>query len=329
MKVVIPLAGYGTRLRPHTWSKPKPLVTVAGKPVLGHVIDDLLPLDPSEVVFITGWLGDQIAGYVERAYPDLPARYVEQTELKGQAHALALTREHVRGEMLTVFVDTLFEADLAALRTLDGDGAIFVKEVEDPRRFGVVVQDEQGLITRLVEKPSSMENRLAVIGIYYFREAEWLFRAIDELIARDIQTKGEFYLADAINIMIEQGARFRALPVGVWEDCGTAETVLATNRWLLERRPPATAAREGVVIIPPVLIAEGATVERAVVGPHVSVGAGAVVRDAIVRDAIIDEGATVERAAVEHSIIGAKARWQGRFSRVNLGADSVGGEDEA
>lgn len=328
MKVVIPLAGFGTRLRPHTWSTPKPLVTVAGKPVLGHIIDALLALQPEEVIFIYGWLGNQIEEYVKNTYPQVQARYVEQAELKGQAHALSLVRDHVRGELLIVFVDTLFLADLGALRGLDGDGAIFVKEVDDPRRFGVVVLDAHGFISRLVEKPATMENRLAVIGLYYFRRAEDLFTAIDELIARDIQTKGEFYLADAINLMLTAGARLRALPVESWEDCGTAETLLETNRVLLERARPAPPSLPGVTIIPPVLIAPGATVERAVIGPHVSIGAGAIVRDAVVRDAIVERGATVERALIEHSLLGPRASLRGRFTRVNLGENSASNDGD-
>jgi glucose-1-phosphate thymidylyltransferase len=323
MKVVIPLAGFGTRLRPHTWSKPKPLVSVGGKPMLGHLIDDLLPLDPEEIICITGWLGDQIEGYVSRAYPRIKGRYVEQTELKGQAHALSLVRDFVQGEMIVVFVDTLFKADLSALQRLDGDGATFVKEVDDPRRFGVAVLGQDGYVTRLVEKPASMDNKLALIGLYYFRQGERLFAAIDDLMARNLQTKGEFYLADAVNIMLEQGARLRTLPVEVWEDCGTAETVLQTNRSLLERHARPAPDLPGVTIIPPVLIAPGATVERSVLGPHVSVGAGAVVRDAVVRDAIIDEQATVEAALLEHSILGANATLRGRFQRVNLGENSA------
>lgn len=323
MKVVIPLAGFGKRLRPHTWSKPKPLVSMAGKPVLGHIIDDLLPLAPEEFIFITGWLGDQIEDYVKEAYPQIKGRYVEQKELKGQAHALSLVRDDVHGEMLMVFVDTVFKADLAALRGLEGDSATFVTEVEDPRRFGVAVLDEHGYVTRLVEKPATTENKLVMIGAYYFREAERLFEAIEELMVRNIQTKGEFFLADAVNIMLERGARMRALPVELWLDAGTAETVLETNRLLLEKQAPPAPRLPGVTVIPPVLIDPGATVERAVVGPHVSIAAGAVVRDAVVRDAIVDEGATVERALIEHSIIGAEATLRGRFRRANLSANSA------
>jgi glucose-1-phosphate thymidylyltransferase len=327
MKVVIPLAGFGTRLRPHTWSTPKPLVSVAGKPVLGHIIDDVLPLEPEEIIFVTGWLGEQIEEYVGRAYPQLKARYVEQKELKGQAHALSLVRDYVQGEMLMIFVDTLFEADLGALRELNGDSATFVKEVDDPRRFGVAVLDDQGYVTRLVEKPSSMDNKLVMIGVYYFSQAERLFTAIEELMARNIQTKGEFFLADAVNIMLERGERMRALPVDFWLDAGTAETVLETNRALLAMKQPPAPDLPGVAVIPPVLIHPEATVERAVVGPHVSIGAGAVVRDAVVRDSIVEGEATVERALVEHSIVGAKATLRGRFTRANIGANSASDDE--
>lgn len=323
MKVVIPLAGFGKRLRPHTWSKPKPLVSMAGKPVLGHIIDDLLPLAPEEFIFITGWLGDQIEDYVKEAYPQIKGRYVEQKELKGQAHALSLVRDEVHGEMLMVFVDTIFKADLDALRGLEGDSATFVKEVDDPRRFGVAVLDEQGYVTRLVEKPATTDNKLVMVGAYYFHQAERLFEAIEELMARNIQTKGEFFLADAVNIMLERGTRMRALPVEVWLDAGMAETVLETNRRLLEKQAPPAPRLPGVTVIPPVLIDPGATVERAVVGPHVSIAAGAVVRDAVVRDTIVDEGATVERTLIEHSIVGAEATLRGRFRRANLSANSA------
>jgi glucose-1-phosphate thymidylyltransferase len=329
MKVIIPLAGFGTRLRPHTWSKPKPLVSVAGKPMLGHLIDDLLPLEPEEIFFVYGWLGDQIEDYIRRAYPQIRGRYIEQAELKGQAHALWLARDLLRGELVSVFADTLFKADLRAAPRLDADGVAFVREVDDPRRFGVAELDARGAITRLVEKPASLDNKLVIIGLYYFRQAERLVEAIRELMGRDLHRNGEFFLSDAINIMLERGARLRTLPVDVWQDCGTAEALLDTNRYLLEHDRPTPADRPGVAVIPPAHIAADATVERAVVGPHVSIGAGAVVRDAIIRDAIVDEAATVEAALVEHSILGARASLRGRFARVNLGEDSAAVDDGA
>ena len=200
MKVIIPLAGFGTRLRPHTWSKPKPLVNVAGKPVLGHILDKLVGLDVEEIVFVTGYLGEQIEAYVSSHY-DFPARYVEQKELKGQAHALHLTRDHVEGPVLIIFVDTIFETDLGDLASAPGDGVLYVKRVEDPRRFGVVVLDN-GWVTRLIEKPTSYEHNLAVIGVYYLRDSAWLMRAIDELIRLGTPKDGEYYLADALQLMV-------------------------------------------------------------------------------------------------------------------------------
>ncbi|MGD8466050.1 MAG: nucleotidyltransferase family protein, partial [Anaerolineae bacterium] len=199
MKVIIPLAGFGKRMRPHTWSKPKPLVNVAGKPVLGHILDKLAGLDVQvdELIFIVGWLGDQIEEYYAASGYDYPTHYVEQSELLGQAHAIWLAREHLQGPVLIVFVDTIFEADLGGLQASGLDGVLYVKEVEDPRRFGVAVLDDEGLVTHLVEKPDSFENRLAVIGAYYVRDAAWLLRAIEELMDRNLQTQGEFYLADA------------------------------------------------------------------------------------------------------------------------------------
>jgi glucose-1-phosphate thymidylyltransferase len=294
--------------------------------MLGHLIDDLLPLEPEEIIFVYGWLGEQIEGYVRRAYPHINGRYIEQAELKGQAHALWLARECLRGEVVSVFADTLFAADLRAAPRLDADGVAFVKEVDDPRRFGVAELDASGYVTRLVEKPASMDNKLVIIGLYYFRQAEQLVEAIEALMARDLHRNGEFFLSDAINIVLERGARLRTLPVAVWQDCGTAEALLDTNRYLLERDRPSPPDRPGVTLIPPVRIASDATVERAVVGPHASIGAGAVVRDAIVRDAIVDDGAAVEAALVEHSILGAKSRLIGRFARANIGAQGEVGD---
>ncbi|MCC6625907.1 MAG: NTP transferase domain-containing protein [Chloroflexi bacterium] len=327
MDVVIPLAGFGKRLRPHTWSRPKPLVAVAGKPMLGHLIDALLPLRPRQFIFVHGWLGEQIADYVAAAYPQLTAQYVEQDELKGQAHALALARPHLGGELVSCFADTLFAADLTGLGAHGEDGCVYVKDVPDPRRFGVAEMDSRGYVARLVEKPATIDNTLVMIGLYYFRRAGDLLAAIDTLMARDAQRGGEFFLADAVNVMLERGARLRTRPVTTWLDCGTAEALLETNRALLDQQPAAMPPRPGVAIVPPVYIAPTATVERAVLGPHVSIGAGTVVRDAIVRDAIIDDGAAVEGALIEHSLIGPRAQLRGRFRRVNFGADSTLAED--
>lgn len=320
MKVIIPVAGFGTRLRPHTYTKPKPLVNVAGKPVLGHILDKLVDLAPEEIIFVTGYLGDQIEAYVSANYR-FPARYVEQKELKGQAHALFLTRDYVQGPVLIIFVDTIFETNLRELTTVEDDGVLYVKRVEDPRRFGVAVLDD-GHVTRLIEKPSTFEHNLAVIGVYYLRDSGWLMRAIDELIRRDIKTQGEYFLADALQIMIDQGARLAARQLDVWEDCGKPETVLHTNRYLLDHGHSQTIPTENSIIIPPVYIARTATVVNSIVGPYVTIADEGVIRNSIVRDSIIDERARIDDAMLSGSLIGRDARVSGSFERLNVGDSS-------
>jgi len=326
MKVIIPLAGFGKRMRPHTWSKPKPLVNVAGKPVLSHILDKLANLDVEvdELIFIVGWLGEQIAEYYQASGYPYPARYVEQRELLGQAHAIWLAREHLAGPVLIIFVDTIFEADLGGLETSDLDGMLYVKEVQDPRRFGVAATGDDGLVTRLVEKPDNFDNRLAVVGVYYIRDAAWLLHAIQELMDRDLQTKGEFYLADAFNLMFEEGARFGVREVSVWEDCGTPQDVLKTNRYLLEHGRDNGQRGWAIqsVVIPPVYIAASARVEQSIVGPYVTIAENSVVLRSIIRDSIIDEGAYIDDTMLDRSLIGKDAVVRGRYRVLNVGDSS-------
>ena len=317
MKVIIPTAGLGTRLRPHTYSKPKPLVSVAGKPILGHILDTLSQIEIDELIFITGYLGNQIETYVRENH-SIPARFIEQTELKGQAHAIYLAREVVSGPTLILYVDTIFEADLGHLNQIDADGVIYVKEVPDPRRFGVTFI-EQGYITRLIEKPENDISNLAMIGLYYVRDAQQLMRAIETMMDRNIQTKGEFYLTDALQIMIDTGARFTAETVDVWEDCGTKETVLQTNRYLLDHGRSHGGSIDGSIVIPPVYIDDSANVTNSIVGPYVSIAAGAVVRDSIVRDSIINQDALIESTTLQNSLVGDDAVVQGDFRELNVG----------
>ncbi|MGQ9627344.1 MAG: sugar phosphate nucleotidyltransferase [Anaerolineae bacterium] len=338
MKVIIPLAGFGTRLRPHTYTKPKPLVNVAGKPILGHILDKLEGIDVKEIIFIVGYMGEQIKAYVTETY-DFPARYIEQKELLGQAHAIWLAREHVKEPVLIIFVDTIFEANLKALYDLNSDGAIYVKEVEDPRRFGVVTL-EGGFIRRFVEKPRVPTSNLAVIGVYYLRNAELLFECIDELIAREIQTKGEYFLADALQLMVDRGARLNALTVDVWEDCGTPDSLLQTNRYLLRQGISNGRETEGSIIIPPVYIADSAEITNSIIGPYVHVGPKCVltssivgpdvslaresqVINSIIKDSIVNEGSLIEEAMLSASLIGQFAHVRGTFERLNVGDSSV------
>ncbi len=322
MKVVIPLAGFGTRLRPHTYTKPKPLVNVAGKPVLGHILDKLLNLEVEEIVFIVGYLGQQIQDYVDTYYC-FNARYIEQKEMLGQAHALFLARDFLPGRALIIFVDTIFETDLSHLAEVDADGVIYVKEVENPRRFGVAVVEE-GRITRLIEKPATMEHNLAVIGLYYIQDMPWLMEAIDQLMRGGITTGGEYYLADALQLMINDGARLIAQPVEVWKDCGKPETVLETNRYLLTHgHGNAEQVRaQDSLIIPPVHIDPTARIIHSIVGPYVTIAPGCEVRNSVIRDSIIDEGAHIADTMLEQSLIGKEALVKGRYQKLNVGDSS-------
>jgi glucose-1-phosphate thymidylyltransferase len=319
LQVVILLAGLGTRLRPHTLTRPKPMLSVAGKPIVGHIVDELRGLPVDEIIFIYGHLKEQFEGWAAEHCP-FPYRFVEQRELRGQAHAIALARAHVDRPVLIIFGDTIFEADLEQLAGLDADGMLFVREVEDPRRFGVAVLDDHGVVQRLVEKPVEPVSNLAVVGIYYVRDSAALFRAIDEIIAKGKQLGGEYYLADALQAMIEHGARFRTGETLLWADCGTVDALLDTNATLLGRghavdQPAAT----GATIVAPVRIDPTATIgPGSTVGPNVTVGAGAEIVGSVVRDALIGDGARVEASELRRSIVGTKATVSGVRGRVNL-----------
>lgn len=331
MNVIIPLAGFGTRLRPQTYSKPKPLVNVAGKPVLGHILDKVIgESQVDKVVFVVGYLGEQIEHYVRSAYPALRGEYVEQKELNGQAPAILLARDRVSGPTFIVFVDTLADADLSTLADETCDGVIYVKEVEDPRRFGVVQIGADGYITRFVEKPSTTENRLAVIGMYYVRDVARLMSACEELMRRGIKTKNEYFLADAFNIMIEGGAKLRVQEVSVWLDCGTAQTVLETNRYLLEHGHDNSGdwRNNHCVVVPPVNIHPTAKILNSVIGPYATIGEGCYIESSVVRESIVEAGAEVVDHVLAKSLIGRDAVLHGRPRRLNVGDNSLVGFDE-
>ncbi|MDP9373945.1 MAG: sugar phosphate nucleotidyltransferase, partial [Chloroflexota bacterium] len=289
MKIVLPMAGFGTRLRPHTWSVPKPLVPLAGKTMIDHIFDRLLPLDPEEIICIVGYLGDQIEAYLRERY-SVPLRFVVQPEMRGQAHAIALTRGLVDGPSLIMFADTIFEADfspLHGLRDEGADGAIYVKEIADPRRFGIAVIDAEGYATQLVEKPENPVSNLALVGIYYFAETGALYEAIDTLIASGKMLKGEYFLADAVQVLIDRGQRLKTFTIPVWEDCGKPEELLQTNRYLLGQLNPAPRDYTDSIVIPPSFVDPTATLTRSVVGPHASIGAGAKLDGVVIANSVV------------------------------------------
>lgn len=319
MNIIIPVGGLGTRLRPLTWSRPKPLVSVAGKPLLGHVLDALRPLDIDRIVFVTGFLGEQIEAFVRANY-EFDSVFVRQDEPLGQSHAIAQAAGHVTGPTMIIFPDMIFDADLTHLESSDWDGAILVKAVDDPRRFGVVELDGER-ITRLVEKPQTPISNLAVVGIYYVRAVERLFEAIDTQMREQRALKGEFYLADALQMLMDDGQAFTAIPTSVWEDCGTPAALLMANRYLLSQFETPRQV-DGSVIIPPAFVSPTARITRSVIGPNASIGDNVVVEDAVVRDSIVDIGATIESAMLTGSIIGRDALVRGEPMRVNVGDSS-------
>jgi glucose-1-phosphate thymidylyltransferase len=325
MKVILPMAGFGTRLRPLTWSKPKPLVQVAGKAILGHVLDMFCRLpDLDEVVFIVGFLGEQVQEYVHRTYPELKASFVEQEDLLGQSQALWLAREYLQGPVLLSFVDTLMDTDFAKAIRNRKHAVAWVKQVEDPRRFGVATIGPDGRVKRLVEKPSTAENKLVVVGTYYLPSGAELVGAIERQMERGETIGEEYYLAEALNLMLEDGLPMEVEEVSRWEDCGKPETLLHANRWLLERSCGNSEASgiEGVVIIPPVFIDPDAVVTQSVVGPYVSLAAGCHVEQSIIRDSIVDEKAEIARMVVAESLVGSQAKLLGKYETFLVGDSS-------
>jgi glucose-1-phosphate thymidylyltransferase len=325
LKIVIPMAGLGTRLRPHTWSKPKQLMGLAGKTVLDYVIDTFSSLpksQPIELINVVGYLGEQIEAYLTENYPNLHCHYVQQENPKGQSHAIYLARQYLSGPMLMVFADTLIETDLSFLPDESVDAIAWVKPVPDPRRFGVAEVGEDGWVKRLIEKPEDMDNNLAVVGFYYFKNSRDLIEAIEEQMKRDISLKGEYYLVDAVNILLAKGKKMRTQPVEIWLDAGTSESLLETNHYLLENGSgncTDDCQRDSVVIVPPVFIHPTAQLEKCVIGPYTSVGANCAVQNSIIRNSILEEEAQVIDMVLEDSLIGRRAQIQRRAARVNAG----------
>ena len=327
-------------MRPQTWSKPKPLVSVAGKTALDHLLgsfDSLPAVNESELVIIySSGLGEtQLPLYMADHYPGHKVHYVLQAEMKGQSHALWLAREHLKGSIIVCFSDTLIQADFSILDGTQPDGIAWVKPVPDPRRFGVAEVDGEGWVTRLVEKPTELENNRVVVGCYYFREGEALLAAVEEQIKSGRTFKGEYFLTEGINIMLEHGLKMRTETVGDWLDSGTIPATLETNRILLDRlgmEPPAhwnaeKRARQGVTIKPPVFIHETAEIHNTTIGPHASIGEKCQIREAHIEDSILEMGACVESASLRGSFVGRRVKITGRSVndpplRLNVGDDS-------
>jgi glucose-1-phosphate thymidylyltransferase len=320
MKVIIPLAGKGTRLRPHTHTVPKPMLKVAGKPVMDYVLDDVRKLgNVSEVVYITGHLKDAVEQHARSAYGDLPSSFIEQKVQDGTAGAVALAKSRVHEPVLIIFVDTIFDTDLSVIKTSTDDGIIWTKEVEDYQRFSVVVTDANGHMTQIVEKPTTPISRRANIGLYYIRNWQLLFAGIDHVLQQPTN-KGEYYLTDAFQYMIDQGAKLRVLDVAGWYDAGKLDTLLETNHEMLRRlKAPVRAYGPGTTIVEPVLIEAGATIERSTIGPNVTIGAGTTVRDCTLTHTIIGSRSAIERSNLTMSLVGDSAAVEGVHGSVSIG----------
>ena len=329
MKVIIPLAGKGTRLRPHTHITPKPMLKVAGKPVMAYILEDLERLgNVEQVVYITGHLKEKVEQYTREAF-SLPAVFIEQKVQDGTAGAVELARPHVDQPVLIIFVDTIFDADLSVINQTDADGIIWVKEVEDYQRFGVVVSDSAGNMTKIVEKPKTPISKRANIGLYYIRNWKLLYEGIAHVLKQP-KNQGEYFLTDAFQYMIDRGARIKVIDVEGWYDAGKIDTLLETNRVMLEKgraRVPAGIDRSQV--IEPVYIEDGVRIASSKVGPNVSLGAGTIVEHATIRDTIAGNGCRIVRSTLRNSLLGDEVLVAGVDGEVTLGDHSeVRGDEE-
>lgn len=326
MKVILPTAGKGTRLRPHTHTKPKSLVRVAGKTVLEHVMAGLSKLKVDEYILIVDENGSVIEEFFRQKYPDKNASFIEQKERLGPAHAVWLAAPRIgrQDDVLIVFNDTLFVTDLTRIpRLCEGlDGLIYSKEVEDYKRFGVNVMRD-GIIVDMVEKPDQPISRLAQVGLYYLRDGQRFMDYLAKAIERKLTVKGEYYLPDVFKLMIADGCKLGAPEIDEWLDCGKPDTLLATNRFLLERSTASHFCVEGCVIIPPVSIDPTARVYHSVIGPHVSIAEGCDIEDSIIRDSVINAHSQLRHVILESSLIGDSVSLFGLQQRINIGDNSI------
>jgi glucose-1-phosphate thymidylyltransferase len=334
MKIIVPMAGMGKRLRPHTLTTPKPLLPIAGKPIVQRLVEDITAIckgKVDEIAYIIGDFGIEAEKHLLQVAADLGAKGViyHQEEALGTAHAIWCAKQSLSGEVIVAFADTLFRADFE----LDpsADGVIWVKSVEDPRQFGVVTLNSKGAIQAFVEKPETFVSDLAIIGIYYFKSGEILLDEINYLLDNDIRDKGEYQLTNALENMKNKGMRFLPGKVDDWMDCGNKANVLETNTKVLnylandEDLPsvPENVSLDNAWIVEPCFIGDGVVIENSIIGPNVSLGKGVKVRNAIVRNSILRDGASVQSAILENSILGSNSMHHDVPDELNLGDYSV------
>ncbi len=327
MKAIIPVAGAGTKLRPHTYTQPKALIPLAGKTILSIIIDQLAEAGVTDFIFIIGYLGDKIQDYVITNYPGLRCSFVNQSERNGTGHALALTRQLVNNdEILIVLGDTI--AEFSVKEMLENPYSILaVKRVDDPRNFGVAELDEsEPFISRVVEKPAIPKSNLALVGVYKIKESSLLFDCIEYIREHEVKDYDEFSITDAIDLMIKKGAKFQAFKVINWYDCGRKESLLQSNAILLKKFGGNAVAGSGYknsVIIPPVSIGEGAVIINSVVGPNVTIGEHSTINHSIVKDSIIGAFSNITEIVLNNSLIGSDAEVKGVSRYLNIGDNTA------
>lgn len=321
MKAIIPVAGIGSRLRPHTHTQPKALVPVAGKPILGHIIDSLKEVGINEFIFVIGYLGDKIQSYVVEKYPELKKSFVVQAQKEGIGHAIWTAKEMVNDDdqLLIVLGDTIFDVHLQDFVDLPYS-TVGVKKVDDPRNFGVVESDDDGFITRLVEKPMIPKSNMAMVGLYKIKEGKLLMETLDENIHQNLRTHNEFQLTDALMHMVEKGIKIQSFKVEEWYDCGKKEVLLATNAMLLSRQNVQQDLQfHNTIIIPPVSIAANCRIQNSIIGPNVSIGENTYVDHSILKNSIIGSFSQLEDVVLKDSLVGSDASLKGLSQSLNLG----------
>lgn len=315
MKVIIPVAGEGTRLRPHTFTTPKALLQIAGKPILGHIIDQIIDLEISEMIFVTGPQGHKIERFVRETYT-IKTTFVEQRTLYGLGYAIHLGIVSTDEDLLIILGDTIVEIDWKGMITA-GRNSLAVKEVPNPRAFGVV-ETQGDRIIRLVEKPANPPTNLAVVGVYYIRDVKEFKKCTDEIIDRGVRTHGEIQLTDAFDLLLKKGSSLHTFPTLGWYDCGRKESMLETNRFILDRQR-ANVERAGNTIVPPVHIAEDAVISKSTIGPYVSIGKNCRISNSTIRDSILADSVQVDWSVIEDSLIGNNAELHSATGVFNLG----------
>lgn len=327
MKAIIPVAGTGTKLRPHTYTQPKALIPIGGKPILAFIIDEMIHSGVTEFVFIVGYLGEKIRDFVDKKYPNIKAYYAEQVSREGIGHAIYQAKKFVNDHE-PVFIalgDSVFDLNMKEIVEAP-TSLLCVKKVDDPREFGVVEMEEKnGLIRRLIEKPLIPKSNLALVGLYKINESRELFEALEYNIEHNVQTRGEIQLTDALMRMIDNGVVFKGYKVTSWFDCGRKESLLETNAILLKKNgahQSESLQSENSVIIDPVSIADNCKLSNCIVGPNVTIGENTTITASIIRHSIIGSNSTLDNVLLHHSLVGSDAMIRGTSQTLNLGDDT-------